>query len=686
LLHVLAFACILLLAAKDLAPTFPVSGEAERRAALGVSALTWPANARNPALGLAAAHVAALFMALALVTLLADRLAGSPRRNFTALHLLAWVLTAFGFAVMVGTEPDRAYGPGNCIGHMVNKNGAGTLIAIGIIVHGGLARAAWRRQAIILAATHLVVMGSLLAPFLRLGSRTALLALGAGAATHLWLVTRPGLGRWREAALALGVAGATALVTATLDERLASRISAVAGDGRWSIWRDSIALARAYPLFGVGLGAFESVYPLHGSIPLGLNERLTHPDSSWIALLLEWGALPFTALILVGGWAGWRHLRFLRRYARHDSAEPGVIAASAVAAWLSAGLTDVTLHRPQSLLLGAVLMGIVAAHPTPASIRPRSRVAAFATAAVILSLGGVLAAWAARPARQELRWSLLDPARLWRAAMEGGLEQGPDSAQLARLHAAVRLQHNAASYPDGAARSLHEHSPAAAFSFWQLTLRRAGSRTAEYFERALKDFPATPPAYWAQLAATTEPDLTLLIPTLPPGDSARAIQAWLARERPQPVSPASAYPLLAAVQRAGRADLLLPALGGLEVADASFWEKVARLLHEQGLAAPAWSAVARALPKAVESPAGQMAGSAALGPDTLLQLGRYTDLRATLLGLRGTGRSALLEKICAQPGAPAWFHFESAREFALAGDFDAATERALVGLSGTPRN
>jgi hypothetical protein len=691
LLLVLAF--IALLAAKDLLPTFPVSGEAERRAALATAVLAWPANARNPVLGAAAAQLAGLLLGLALGTTLAGRLAGPGQRTLLALQVPAWALAAFGLAVTLATAAGRPYGPENCIGNLASKNGAAALVAIGLLLHAGLARHALRRNSLVLATAHILATVSLLPPLGRLGSLTALLALGAGIATHLWLET----GRNRPArpalALALTLATLAALGVATLDPRLANRLAGLAGDYRWQIWRDTLPLALTYPLGGVGLGAFEPVYPLFGSLELPYDARLVHPDSSWVKLLHEWGLLPLGLALAVGGRAAWRRLGRLRpRGAGLDPGEPGRIAAAGAVAWLASGLTDVTLHRPESWLVGSALLGIAAAASggtgrggspaAPATARRRPGRTALVVGLLLLGAGG-LAAWAAGAGRRELRWGLLDPARLW-AQAAGATSDGPPSpAQLARFHAAVRLQHRSVSYPNAAARLLHPRAPEAAFAFWQAAVQRAGHNGSDYFARAVADFPATPPGYWARLANATDPDFLLLVPTLSPAERTRAVVAWIARAGPQPTAPDRTRWLLAAIEQLGRPELLADAVARLHVADPAFWIEAARRLQVAGRAEAAWTAVARLLPDDGEKSPSR-APASTLSPDVLLQLRRYPELQEWLLRPASgdsVARRELLGKICAVPASPAWFHFQLARALAAAGDPAAAVDRALTALA-----
>lgn len=676
-----------LLALKDLWPASPVSGVIERRAALATPLLAWPATARNPALGLSAAHLAALTLSLVLVIALANSLAGSARRRWVALQLTTWGVTAFGLALPLVTDSALPYGPDNAVGAVLSKNSAATLAALGLLLQAGLAASAAWRGALTLGAIH-ACAGLALGPVLtRLGSWTALVALGAGLLGWLWVAAGRTRIVGRGAALGLGAAVVllAVLSLATLEPRLAGRVADFGTDFRWQIWRDTLPMLREYPCFGVGLGAFASVYPLFGQLGLPADARLAHPDSSWVLLLLEWGTLPLALALAAGLPALGRLGRRLRAAAQEGEFDPaGHLAAAGLIAWLLAGCTDATWHRPETLVVGVALAGIAVAQPERRAPLPAAPRRVLAPAAIVLPglvLAGGLAAWAAHPARQELRWGLLDPARHWVAAVRESTAGPPSPAQIARFTAAVKLQHRAVTYPVAAAHALHARDPEAALPFWRLALTRDADRGPGTFADAVRAFPATPAEYWVRLAAITDPDYALLIPGLPPAELVGAISSWLVREHVQPPSAGSAHALLSAVARAGCADLLAAAVDRLPAASPEFWEQAARLLLAGGHPGPAWTALLRRLPPDDASPA-TPASAGAISPRLLLQLHRYVELRSWLLSsATGAERRKLLEEICASADAPAWFHLRLARALAADGDPAAAVARALHGLA-----
>lgn len=676
---VLAF--LFLLAAKDLAPAFPISGEPERRAALASSLLSWPATARNPALGSAAAQLAAMMLALAVVGLVHRNLAGSRHRALVALNFLAWSLTALGFAIVAGLPPGP-YDAERHIGLIASKNSAGTLLGIAVLLQAGLAHIAWRRQTFVFAGAHFLAALGLLYPLAMVGSWTGFLALGAAAATYAWMNFGGDQGSWRRMALIALTSAVAVIVVATINSDAANRLPDLVRDYRWKIWADTLPMAFANPGFGIGLGAFESIYPLHGALELPYNARLLHPDSSWVLLWHEWGTLPLILALAAGitlATRTWR--RLVHATQRGGPVRLGRLAASAAVGWLISGFTDVTLHRPESLLLGAALGGIALAcaetaeEPLEWSLR---RPLGLSLLAVALGL----ALWVVHVGQREIRWGLLDPTRLWNEAMKDRRAGTSTATWLGRLRAATRLQHTSVSYPYAAAELVHPLSPDDAFWFWQLAVQRAGSHGRDYFSRAIQSFPSTPPGYWVRLAQATDPDLALRVTTLPHGEQARAIAAWIARQTQHKIAPAVAQDLLEAVRRIGQPELLESAANNLETEAPNFWETIAALLQSIDHSQAAWLALTRAMP--VPDAARFDTRPAPISPNLLLTLQRFAELRELLLSPNPRDNPPnllLLQRICAVAEAPPWFHFQLARALAANGEHAAAVDRGLRALA-----
>ncbi|MFM8619326.1 MAG: O-antigen ligase family protein [Opitutaceae bacterium] len=661
----LLLALLVLLVAKDLVPAPGVTGEAERRAALAPAEPGWPATARNPALGAAAAQWGALLAGGAVALAIARATAGSERAGAFTVSSLAWLIAAFGAVV---ARPARAgLATGDSPGWIAaSKNGAAALIALGLVLHLGLALRAWSRGRPPVAVLHGAAAAALLPPLAALSSWTGLIALAAGAAALV--AARAGEGARRPAPwLVAAAAGAgLALAVAAFQPALARRVADFSGDYRLAIWRDVAALVREYPFLGVGAGAFEDVYPLFGRLQIVFDARLSHPDSSWVLLAAEWGLAPLTLL----GWLAWRAAR---PAAGDPPPESAAIARAGLVAWLAAGCTDIALHRPENFAAGVILAGIAAGARTDGA-RRRGETAATAAA---LAAGIALVGWSAGPGARELRWGLLDPARLWNAALADGGKNATEPANLARLRAAVKLQHRAVTYPFAVAKLLHPASPEAAREFWRAAITRAGDLGFDYLAQAEAAFPATPAAYWLGLARETGPDHFLFVSGLAGAAAVRELEEWVDRPGVAATRPPVARRFLRVAHALRRADLIERMAARVETTDEAFRDEAARMLLEAGRAKAAWQVIERLLPPEETAPPGAPRPAGTL--ESLLSARRYADLRAWVLASTPAEAAAALARICAQEQAPPWFRLRHARALAAAGDEGGAVAEALRG-------
>ena len=664
---VAVFVLFALLAAKDLLPASITTGDQERKVALAVGQLEWPATSRNPALGAAAFQGAAVLLGGAVALALASVTAGSAARGIFVLQVVAWLIAVFGAAVFRNGIGGAAYGDKQ-VWIAGSKNGAAALISLGWVLHAGLAWFAARRSMIPWAAVHALTTGALTWPLVLLSSWTGMLALGAGAAA-LPLLGYRGERSWRPWLIAAAAGTGLAIAAAAFQPALVRRIADMPTDFRLQIWRDCVSMFIEQPLFGVGTGAFPYVYPLTGKLHLAINVKLTHPDSSWVLLLLEWGLVPtaFAAFLL------WQALG--KNPSRGEGVGPVAIARAGVTSWVAAGLTDVAWHRPENFAAGVALLGIAAGSRSRDAGSPRIHLAG---AAAVVS-GLMLTLWAAGPGARELRWGLLDPARLWDAANAEGPDRARNARNLARLDAAVKLRHRSVSYPFAVARLLHPVSPEVAFAYWRTAVERADERGFDFLAQAAAEFPGTSPRYWLALARATGRDNFLFVPGLDGAEALQELEAWAAAPADGPVRPAVARQFLRVARRLERADLVEKTWPRLASASPDLAPEIARLLLESARPAAAWRALAASLPPA-EPPA--PAASRPRGNlDAMIAAQRFADLRGWVLAAGPEEAAAGLGKICAHPKTPAWFHFAHARFLAAAGDERGATEAALRGLA-----
>ncbi|MFI5349320.1 MAG: O-antigen ligase family protein [Elusimicrobiota bacterium] len=340
LAFLLAFACFLRgrPAASPLAGAFWLFPAAF--AAIGVLQLQTQAAPDGPrpwALFTAAPHATAdavlLWAAYAAILWSVPRIIATheaARRYVRFLFGLGLTLAAFGLLQAV-TAPDKLYwlrsAPRAGFGPYYNRDHAANVLLMTMAVGLGMLFSrvvSWRsvdgpphghvRSQSLLA-------GGVLFLFLGIavcGSRGAVFAMPLAAAVVAFFgadfAKRAGSRRARAAAAIAGAAvviflafqyvGAGADAGARVDESMAGRFSIYGDAGRW--WRDT-------PLFGTGLGSFETVYPAYQDF--GLRALVTHAHSDWLEIALESGllglllALTAAALAAFASVRAWRSAR-----------------------------------------------------------------------------------------------------------------------------------------------------------------------------------------------------------------------------------------------------------------------------------------------------------------------------------------------------------------------------------------
>jgi O-antigen ligase len=278
-----------------------------------------------------------------------------PRHRVNGLKMLtvgialvatvALVARAYGFAVP-GWHPPQGFGP------FVNRNQTGTLMALGAMLSLGLiANAARKRWWMVLlwASAFVVCLAALLlsnsrAPF-------CLLALGS----LIWLFKRLKFSA-KGFALAGGLLFLLAAAALVVGEQVAKRFPDLLTNGagfRTKIYYDSFRLIGSTPLEGVGIGNFEAIFPSFRHLSLN-TARVIHPESDWLWLISELGALSAVCCaIAVFG-------LFLRPAHPGTKGEKEILLAGLIAmgAFLANSLFDVPGHRLGTLLPILVVCGI----------------------------------------------------------------------------------------------------------------------------------------------------------------------------------------------------------------------------------------------------------------------------------------------------------------------------------------
>ena len=167
---------------------------------------------------------------------------------------------------------------------------------------------------------------------------------------------------WRRMrpALAAGIVIAVLAVFLLPSSRFILRFSDTEQD-RPEVWRETLPLIATYPLFGCGLGGYESAfYPFKASNPTKYQE---YAHNDYLQYLAEMGvvgfliaAVPLAAVLyrLPGRWS--------QRLGPDDGWVSLACAGSAVAIGLHS-IADFNLYIPANMLVFAWVLGITAASP-----------------------------------------------------------------------------------------------------------------------------------------------------------------------------------------------------------------------------------------------------------------------------------------------------------------------------------
>jgi O-antigen ligase len=252
-------------------------------------------------------------------------------------------------------------------------------------------------------------------------SRGALLATPlAGAALALFgadFAKRP---RDRRARAAAAIAAA-ALVVSCVFRYVGSGADAGARmdksvTGRFSIYGDARRWLADSPLFGTGLGSFETIYPAYQDQEL--RATVAHAHSDWLEISLETGILGLLAALAAAGFAGFAAVRVWRA-AR--SAEMRALIAGALAAALAFSLHalfEFCFQIPGNAVVFLGLVGFLLSAPSWAdksADRSRSQPPPAWLAAGAAACFLIFAQAAVRPA-----------AAAWRANEPGDLAERAD--------------------------------------------------------------------------------------------------------------------------------------------------------------------------------------------------------------------------------------------------------------------
>jgi O-antigen ligase len=202
--------------------------------------------------------------------------------------------------------------------------------------------------------------------FSRMGFIAALSSLFVMGA--LALGTRPlnwAARSWKRQTVTAGMVGALALAgfiflpPDKLVVRFAQLVSTdPTGEGRAQLWAETIPLIKAYPVFGCGLGGYETAFLKFKAFDPLVTDDFAHND--YLQLLAELGMVGFA----IGATLALSVVRTAVRKAV-NSTDPGtryfaVACAGALAAILVHSLADFNLYIPANAMLLAWMAGMTA--------------------------------------------------------------------------------------------------------------------------------------------------------------------------------------------------------------------------------------------------------------------------------------------------------------------------------------
>ncbi|MDP9036394.1 MAG: O-antigen ligase family protein [Myxococcota bacterium] len=476
---------------------------------LGTTAAAWMVGAGRPwgaPYGLAAMTRWGSFFGLACAASVLDDSAGARQRVLEAVTITGAIVALIGLLQHVELLPlsiPIISTPGSTFG---NRNYAAEVIAMSLPLGVG---AAGMRQGSMRTAI-LVSLGLELVFLAVTRTRGAWIGAACGLGVALAMARVRG---WRASAGVAVVAVVAAVFAVTVrapfnardagDTKRYSGVVEVLRNGfdlhsnalrtRVGLWRRTSAMARDYPVFGVGPGSWPVVFPLYaepgatrdGVLSATLAPRQAHNDV--LERAAETGVPGLVALgsLVVGAFVS------VRRRLRREQHTRGITAGSAGAlvALMALSVASFPLESPGTLALAGLALGLIATDTapgegrSPASSRPAKHVwrpLSYAALMAAIALVPFVAIRAERNVRAS-RWLSVAERAMRRDA-------GPQGARAALL----ALERATAANP----RGYRAHLRAA-----QMLLREGRPRdSADAARDALRTEPHAPNA-WAALAA-----------------------------------------------------------------------------------------------------------------------------------------------------------------------------------------
>jgi O-antigen ligase len=129
-------------------------------------------------------------------------------------------------------------------------------------------------------------------------------------------------------------------------------------EGRLYIWEEALPLLKSYPVFGCGLGGFESAFfRYQRSVP---NRRVDFAHNDYLQYLVELGAIGFVIAAIS---IGWIFIRTCREINPDEDSEENALSIGCIAALVAIlihSFVDFNLYVPANAMTMAWITGIAA--------------------------------------------------------------------------------------------------------------------------------------------------------------------------------------------------------------------------------------------------------------------------------------------------------------------------------------
>lgn len=602
--------------------------------------------------------------------------------RMTWLVFLVVLLAGWNCTVLLQTTTLETYGPGNMVYGIASKNSAATLCAIGAVLSLGVVLS--KRQYNGLVIFFVGVFGFMTSIWALSGLRswTGILGLLIGALVlfcgNFGRYSR-GLGRW---VWPISSAAVLLLLLVAFSPFLTVRLGSLFGDYRILIWRDTLSLFLPRPFFGIGLGSFESIYPLVGALELGFDKRLTHPDSSWILLILEWGIIPVSCGIVILFNTLPRLFYPRTTTGDYDSATLITIWAG-ILTWFGCAISDIAFHRWESALIGVSLLALLPElSPKVRSVRLWVPVAALIGAICVVAVSNYARLHQQRSETvdgfsvHDLDLDPFNPRLHVLAANLAGGQSGDVQKAIRHYRAAVLLEHRSVVLPEQIARILTPTYAAEAHYFWTQALARSRIDPAMSFgilERAMAEFRTEPLSYWDGITREGNPSLLVGIASRAGADSSRVLREWIrlgGLSRPMDRAMTDAF--FQALASAADTKILPEVLAASDLGlSRDFFVRASRYFYTTGQ-----YSLARNLILGMEPVLSHFKSRSQPVLDAKFRARQIMVLDVDGDRYRDT-RRRLLEDACKQEGVPVWFRLELSQLLWAEGHLAESTKQLL---------